>query len=256
MNKIVVGLSPSPNLRKTSSKIGSLANSNHKPGGGQVKIENRKLDWNVGSRTVNINSSYTPGGGDKKIEQRKLSWNVGSKIGSLEKANHKPGGGQVRIENRRLDWNVDSKVGSTKNINHRPGGGNIQIHNEKVEMNVGSRIGSLANVKHKPGGGDKKIFDDKEYIRQMNEISGGMTRFVIRKYFLCVNQNYFRSGSSSLTGSTWDNSGSYGTLPRDSKRSSSMQGGPSFQSQIVRKLVNIFILMKSIKIFHFCFSRR
>ena len=256
MNKIVVGLSPSPNLRKTSSKIGSLANSNHKPGGGQVKIENRKLDWNVGSRTVNINSSYTPGGGDKKIEQRKLSWNVGSKIGSLEKANHKPGGGQVRIENRRLDWNVDSKVGSTKNINHRPGGGNIQIHNEKVEMNVGSRIGSLANVKHRPGGGDKKIFDDKEYTRQMNEISGGMTRFVIRKYFLCVNQNYFRSGSSSLTGSTWDNSGSYGTLPRDSKRSSSMQGGPSFQSQIVRKLVNIFILMKSIKIFHFCFSRR
>ena len=51
-----------------------------------------------------------------------------------------------------------------------------------------SRIGSLANVKHRPGGGDKKIFDDKEYTRQMVELGGGMTR----------------SGSSSLTGSSWD----------------------------------------------------
>ena len=225
MNKIVVGVAPSPNLRKTSSKIGSLANSNHKPGGGQVKIENRKLEWNVGARTVNMNSSYAPGGGDKKIEQRKLSWNVGAKIGSLEKANHRPGGGDVKIENRRLDWQVTSKVGSTKNINHKPGGGNIQIHNEKVELNVGSRIGSLANVKHRPGGGDKKIFDDKEYTRQMNELgNGGMTR----------------SGSSSLSGSTWDNAHSSSTLPRDvSKWSRSMQGTSSFQSQIVRKLVRI-----------------
>ena len=69
MNKIVVGMSPSPNLRKTSSKIGSLANSSHRPGGGQVKIENRKLDWNVGARTVNLNNNYTPGGGDKKVRR-------------------------------------------------------------------------------------------------------------------------------------------------------------------------------------------
>lgn len=221
MNKIVVGVSPSPNLRKTSSKIGSLTNSSHRPGGGQVKIENRKLEWNVNAKTVNLNSNYAPGGGDKKIEQRKLSWNVTSKVGSLEKANYTPGGGQVKIENRRLEWNVNSRVGSTKNINHRPGGGNIQIHNEKVEINVGSRIGSLANVKHKPGGGDKKIFDDKEYARQMNEL-GGLTR----------------SGSSSLTGSTWDTSNpnvtSMATLPR-SKRSVT-SSGTSFQSQIVRKL--------------------
>ena len=67
MNKIVVGTTPSPNLRKTSSKIGSLANSGHRPGGGQVKIENRKLDWNVEARTVNLNTKYTPGGGDKRV---------------------------------------------------------------------------------------------------------------------------------------------------------------------------------------------
>ena len=93
----------------------------------------------------------------------------------------------------------------------------------QVDVNVGSRIGSLANVKHKPGGGDKKIFDDKEYTRQMNELGGG---------------NMTRSGSSSLTGSTWDNEmtgSSMGTLPR-SKRSVTTPG-TSFQSQIIRKLV-------------------
>jgi len=219
MNKVVVGVSPSPNLRKTS-KIGSLANSSHRPGGGQVKIETRKLDWNVSARTVNVNSGYAPSGGDKKIEQRKLSWNVGSRIGSLEKAGHRPGGGQVKIENRKLDWNsVNSRVGSKKNLNHQPGGGNVEIHNEKLDFQVGSRIGSLANVKHRPGGGDKKIFDDKEYARQMNEV-GGLAR----------------SGSSSLTSSTWDNTErpATSTMPR-SKRSVTSPGS-SFQSQIIRKL--------------------
>ena len=71
MNKVVVGVSPSPNLRKTS-KIGSLANASHRPGGGQVRIENRKLDWNVSARTVNVNSGYAPSGGDKKVELWRL----------------------------------------------------------------------------------------------------------------------------------------------------------------------------------------
>ena len=67
MNKVVVGVSPSPNISKSSSKIGSLANSNYKPGGGQVKIENRKLEWNAAPRTKTVNKDYTPGGGDKKV---------------------------------------------------------------------------------------------------------------------------------------------------------------------------------------------
>ena len=143
-------------------------------------------------------------------------------MGSLEKAGHRPGGGQVKIENRKLSWDtVNSRVGSKKNINHRPGGGNVEIHNEKVDFQVGSRIGSLANVKHRPGGGDKKIFDDKDYTRQMNEL-GGLAR----------------SGSSSLSGSTWDNTErpATSTLPR-SKRSVGSSGS-SFQSQIIRKLVS------------------
>lgn len=227
MNKVVVGVSPSPNLRSTQSRIGSLSNTKHKPGGGQVKIEHRKLEWNATPKTKALNSGYVPGGGDKKIEQRKLSWNATSKIGSLERASHKPGGGQVKIESRRLDWNVGSKVGSTNNIKHRPGGGKVQIYNERVDFQVGSRVGSLKNVKHQPGGGDKKIFDDKEYLKQMGEV-GLMTR----------------SGSSSLTGSTWDSSTlvdernapkSLNFTQSKSKKSFSTLGS-SYQSQILRKL--------------------
>jgi len=170
MNKIVVGNAPSPNLMKAQSRIGSLSNNNYKPGGGQVKIEHRKLEWNAVSKTKVINEGYTPGGGDKKaIESRKLNWNAQSRINSLEKNNHRPGGGDKKIEHRRLDWNVESKVGSTKNMKHRAGGGQVKIHHEKLEIKATSRIGSLANMKHRPGGGEKKIFDDKEYIRQMSD---------------------------------------------------------------------------------------
>jgi len=112
-----------------------------------------------------VNVGYSPGGGDKKIDQRKLSWEARSKIGSLERASYQPGGGMVKIENRKLEWNTQSKVGSVNNIKHKPGGGNVKIYNNKQEFQVGSRIGSLANVKHRPGGGDKKIFDDREYLK-------------------------------------------------------------------------------------------
>ena len=96
-----------------------------------------------------------------------------------------------------------------------------------------SRIGSLANVKHRPGGGDKKIFDDKEYARQMNEV-GGLAR----------------SGSSSLTSSTWDNSERplTSTMPR-SKRSVTSSGS-SFQSQIIRKLVSVTVISARLSACH------
>jgi len=199
MNKIVVGSAPSPNLMSAQSRIGSLANTQHRPGGGNVKIENRKLEWSAQARTKMVNENYTPGGGDKKIENRKLNWNAQSKIKSLDNHTHKPGGGDKKIENRKLEWNVDSRVGSTKNLRHQAGGGNVRIHNEKLEFKVQSRIGSLANVKHRPGGGDKKIFDDKEYARQMSE-QGSVSR----------------SGPGSLTGSVV---GSHNQLAEQGPRS-------------------------------------
>lgn len=140
MNKIKVGMSQSPNIKQVRSKVGSLANATHTAGGGNVRIENRKLDWKREGKTEALNTSYKPGGGDKKIEHRKLEWNTQSKVGSLANARHKAGGGNIKI--------VDQKV--------------------KIKAQQG-KVGSLANVKHKPGGGDKKVFNDVEYMRQVSD---------------------------------------------------------------------------------------
>ena len=37
------------------------------PGGGQVKISTRKLEWNAAPKTSVLNEGYVPGGGDKKV---------------------------------------------------------------------------------------------------------------------------------------------------------------------------------------------
>ena len=67
MNKIKVGISSSPNLKKIHSKVGSLANSNYKPGGGDVKIKSQKLEWKVEPRTKALNEKYVPQGGNKRV---------------------------------------------------------------------------------------------------------------------------------------------------------------------------------------------
>ncbi|KZC08563.1 Microtubule-associated protein 2, partial [Dufourea novaeangliae] len=169
MNKVQVGAAPSPNLKTVRSKIGSLENASYKPGGGKVKIENRKLDFSKAQPKIAAkNEKYAPSGGDKKIAQVKLQWNAKSKIGSLENATYKPGGGDKKIETVKLDFKnkAKPKVGSKDNAKHVPGGGSIKIQTQKVEIKAESKIGSLDNVKHKPGGGEKKIFDDRDYLRQ------------------------------------------------------------------------------------------
>lgn len=68
MNKIQVGAAPSPNLKTVKSKIGSLANTTHKPGGGNVKIESHKVNFSAAQpRIANKNDAYAPGGGEKKV---------------------------------------------------------------------------------------------------------------------------------------------------------------------------------------------
>ncbi|XP_076383244.1 microtubule-associated protein tau isoform X3 [Megalopta genalis] len=169
MNKVQVGAAPSPNLKTVRSKIGSLENTSYKPGGGKVKIENRKLDFSKAQPKIAAkNEKYTPSGGDKKISQVKLQWNAKSKIGSLDNATYKPGGGDKKIETVKLDFKdkAKPKVGSKDNAKHTPGGGNIKIQTVKVDIKAESKIGSLDNVKHRPGGGDKKIFNDRDYLRQ------------------------------------------------------------------------------------------
>ncbi|XP_052739805.1 microtubule-associated protein tau isoform X2 [Bicyclus anynana] len=170
MNKVQVGNAPSPNIKAVKSKIGSLDNTTYKPGGGKVKIENRKLDFNnITPKIAAKNEAYTPSGGAKKITTTKLEWNVKSKVGSLQNTSYKPGGGDKKIETVKLDFKEKAKpkVASTVNITHKPGGGGVKIENQKLDFKAQSKVGSLDNVKHKPGGGDIKIFDDKDYIKQI-----------------------------------------------------------------------------------------
>ena len=72
MNKIVVGTTQSPNLKQVKSKIGSLSNATHRPGGGEIKIENRRLDWKREAKTDAKNNAYKPGGGDKRVWEKNL----------------------------------------------------------------------------------------------------------------------------------------------------------------------------------------
>ncbi|XP_049301076.1 microtubule-associated protein tau isoform X1 [Anopheles funestus] len=169
MNKIQVGGTPSPNLKVVKSKIGSLENASHKPGGGHVKIETKKVDIKAAPRIEAKNDAYVPKGGDKKIISTKLQWNAKPKIGSLDNASHKPGGGDKRIESIKTDFKEKAKpkIGSKDNITYKPGGGDIKIVHQKLDIKAESKIGSLDNLKHKPGGGDKKIFDDKEYLKNI-----------------------------------------------------------------------------------------
>ncbi|XP_020709495.2 proteoglycan 4 isoform X4 [Athalia rosae] len=184
MNKIQVGAAPSPNLKTVRSKIGSLDNTSYRPGGGKVKIENRKLDFSKAQPKIAAkNDKYTPSGGDKKITQVKLQWNAKPKVGSLENSTYKPGGGDKKIETVKLDFKEKAKpkVASKDNVKHVPGGGTVKspttppetpqkasddIETLKIEVKAESKVGSMDNVKHKPGGGDKKIFNDKDYLRQ------------------------------------------------------------------------------------------
>ena len=41
-------------------------------GGGQIKIESKKLDFKAGPRIEAKNDTYTPRGGDKKVRNRKV----------------------------------------------------------------------------------------------------------------------------------------------------------------------------------------
>ena len=67
MNRIKVGMTSSPNLKKVQSKVGSLANANHRPGGGEIKIRSQKLEWKAEPRTKALNAEYKPQGGDKRV---------------------------------------------------------------------------------------------------------------------------------------------------------------------------------------------
>lgn len=150
--------------KNVQSKIGSFQNADHKPGGGAVKIESKKLEWQAPSKIGSLqNATHKPGGGDKKIEAKKLEWNAKPKVGSLQNATHKPGGGNVSIVDEKINISASSKVGSLENAKHQAGGGKVKIETKKLEFDkiAKPKVGSLDNASHKPAGGNVKIVEQK-----------------------------------------------------------------------------------------------
>lgn len=64
------------------------------------QIEQKKLVWNAKSKIGSLeNTTHKPGGGDKKIESVKLDFKdkAKPKVGSKDNMTHKPGGGKVKV---------------------------------------------------------------------------------------------------------------------------------------------------------------
>ncbi|CAI9535983.1 unnamed protein product [Staurois parvus] len=123
---------PIPDLKNIRSKIGSIDNIRHTPGGGKVQIVHKKVDVST----------------------------IQSKCGSKDNLKHVPGGGAVQITHKPVDLkHVTSKCGSMGNIHHKPGGGNIEVKSEKLDFKerIQSKIGSLDNITHTPGEGTKRL---------------------------------------------------------------------------------------------------
>lgn len=64
------------------------------------QITQVKLQWNAKSKIGSLeNTSHRPGGGDKKIETVKLDFKdkAKPKVGSKDNMKHVPGGGAVKV---------------------------------------------------------------------------------------------------------------------------------------------------------------
>ncbi|XP_040294609.1 microtubule-associated protein tau-like isoform X5 [Bufo bufo] len=95
-----------PDLKNIKSKIGSIDNIRHQPGGGKVQITHKPVDLK----------------------------HVTSKCGSMSNIHHRPGGGNIEVKSEKLDFKekVSSKIGSLDNVTHTPGGGNKKIESHKL----------------------------------------------------------------------------------------------------------------------------
>ncbi|KAG1054112.1 hypothetical protein G6F43_003857 [Rhizopus delemar] len=191
-------VSPPSNLTDYSSshvksKVGSLDNIKHTPGGGNTKIFDEgvhvlkekvvsKAAPKVGSLD---NIKHKPGGGETKVFdegvyalKEKITLKATSKVGSLDNIKHKPGGGEakvfdegVHVLKEKISSKATSKIGSLDNIKHKPGGGTTRVFDEgihtlkeKIVSKATSKVGSLDNIKHKPGGGKAKVFDEGVHV--------------------------------------------------------------------------------------------
>lgn len=66
----------------------------------KFQITQKKLQWNAKSKIGSLeNATHKPGGGDKKIESIKLDFKdkAKPKVASTVNITHKPGGGDVKV---------------------------------------------------------------------------------------------------------------------------------------------------------------
>lgn len=176
-----------PRFSHVGSRVGSMDNYDHIPGGGQHKVPNFKLKWEAeakidslpttfradGSETNSLklpnltprfgasavsgsftSIHYTPGG---SVILRKQRPDVKSQVGSLDNISHSPGGGDVSIPQNKIKWKKESKIGSLDNITHLPKSSNVQIFNEKLKWRTDPKVGSLDNSDHVPKGAKFKV---------------------------------------------------------------------------------------------------
>jgi hypothetical protein len=95
--------------RNVRAKVGSLANIEYRPRGGQVSIRDEPVQWQASSRVNSLsNTNWLPSTPRVSVHQEKLKWNAQSKVNSLDNVNYKPGGGRVEIYDEKLDFNYVS----------------------------------------------------------------------------------------------------------------------------------------------------
>ncbi|XP_053119509.1 microtubule-associated protein 4 isoform X4 [Hemicordylus capensis] len=105
-----------PNAQRPSSGSHPQPSTVPKPGlgGTHVQIQNKKIDLSkvaskCGSKT---NIKHKPGGGDVRIENQKLNFKdkAQAKVGSLDNVGHVPAGGIVKIESHKLTFREKAKA--------------------------------------------------------------------------------------------------------------------------------------------------
>uniref|UniRef100_A0A803VAR5 Microtubule-associated protein n=1 Tax=Ficedula albicollis TaxID=59894 RepID=A0A803VAR5_FICAL len=98
-------------LSKVSSKCGSKANIKHKPGRSFAisSFESFKHTPGLG---LEYPARVPAGGGDVKIENQKLNFKekAQAKVGSLDNVGHSPAGGAVKIESHKLTFRAKAKA--------------------------------------------------------------------------------------------------------------------------------------------------
>lgn len=95
---------PQPVKINAAPKIPTAASAaNHKAGGGNVEITNKRVVYNAGPKipTAASAASHVAGGGQVKITNAPVKFNAGPKIPTAASAaQHKAGGGNVEITNK------------------------------------------------------------------------------------------------------------------------------------------------------------